>query len=376
MVIIRPIKQKARHLIFKQMASKAPTALLAFVLLFCLSCGKRRPPLPPTERVAQRVELSGFQRGSTIVLSWKMPARNAGKGSLLNISRADIYRLTEPSNTPLTLSEEEFASRSTLIATVPITNADFGLKDITFRDRLEFAGQAARLRYAMRLANASGQKATFSNFVVIEPIARVAAAPTSLAAKLSQDAVSLTWLPSTENVDKTTPPNILGYYVYRSTSENEPGKLLTNSPITVTAYNDEFFEFGKQYYYFVRAVSAGPDAVPIESDESNILKIKPVDTFPPSPPAAITLAAGQGVISIFFAVNPEKDIAGYKIFRSTDPNLDKEKWSVLTPGLLKTNTYQDRSVENGRSYFYYLTATDTSGNVSSPSDVVSETAPQ
>jgi len=223
------------------MASKAPTALLAFVLLFCLSCGKRRPPLPPTERVAQRVELSGFQRGSTIVLSWKMPARNAGKGSLLNISRADIYRLTEPSNTPLTLSEEEFASRSTLIATVPITNADFGLKDITFRDRLEFAGQAARLRYAMRLANASGQKATFSNFVVIEPIARVAASPTSLAAKLSQDAVSLTWLPSTENVDKTTPPNILGYYVYRSTSENEPGKLLTNSPITVTAYNDEFF---------------------------------------------------------------------------------------------------------------------------------------
>src|SRR4051812_47136427 len=167
MVIIKPIKQKARHLIFKQMASKAPTALLAFVLLFCLSCGKRRPPQPPTERVAQRVDLSGFQRGSSVVLSWKMPARNAGKGSVLNISRADIYRLAEPSNSPLTLSEEEFASRSTLISTVPIVNSDFGLKNLNFRDHLEFAGQSARLRYAVRLANASGQKAAFSNFFIV-----------------------------------------------------------------------------------------------------------------------------------------------------------------------------------------------------------------
>jgi hypothetical protein len=150
---------------------------------------------------------------------------------------------------------------------------------------------------------------------------------------------------------------------------------LTKSPVTGTSYRDEFFEFGKQYFYFVRAVSASTEAVPIESDESNILKIKPVDTFPPSPPSAITLAAGQGVISIFFAVNPEKDIAGYKIYRSTDPNLEKSKWTLLTPQLLTSNTFQDKTVESGKTYYYYLTATDTSGNVSQASDVVSEVSP-
>jgi len=375
MLIPKRVKQPTPSSGFKHLVSKAPLALLAAALLFSLSCGKRRPPQPPTERVPQRVELSGFQRGSNVILSWRMPARNAGKGSLLNISRADIYRLAEPANAPLTLSEEEFASRSILIATVPITDADFGLKTLTFQDRLEFAGQAARLRYSVRLANASGQKAAFSNFVILEPVARVAEAPTSLSADVSQDAITLKWEPSRENVDKTTPPNLLGYYVYRSTSEKEPARLLTKSPLTGNTYRDEFFEFGKQYFYFVRAVSASTEAVPIESDESNIVKIKPIDTFPPSPPAAITLAAGQNVISIFFAVNPEKDIAGYKIYRSIDPNLEKSKWTLLTSQLLATNTFQDRTVESGKTYYYYLTATDTSGNVSGPSEVVSELAP-
>jgi hypothetical protein len=375
MLIPKPVKQPTSHNGFKHLISKAALALLATVLLFSLSCGKRRPPLPPTERIPQRVDLSGFQRGSNVMLSWRMPARNAGKGSVLNISRADIYRLAEPANTPLTLSEEEFASRSILIATVPITDADFGLKNLSFQDRLEFAGQAARLRYSVRLANASGQKAAFSNFVIIEPVSRVAEAPTSLSAEFSQDAVTLRWDPSIENVDKTKPPNLLGYYVYRSTSEKEPAKLLTKAPVTGTSYRDEFFEFGKQYFYFVRAVSASTESVPIESDESNIIKVKPVDTFPPSPPAAITLAAGQGVISIFFAVNPEKDIAGYKIYRSTDPGTEKSKWTLLTPQLLTTNTFQDKTVESGKTYYYYLTATDSTGNVSEPSEVVSEPAP-
>ena len=375
MLIPEPIKRWAALLNLKHLMWKAPIALLAFVMLSSLSCGKRRPPVPPAERVQQRVELSGFQRGSNIVLSWKLPARNVGKGSVQNISRADIYRLAEPAGAQLTLSEEEFASKSVLIATVPITDKDFGLKTISFQDRLELIDQPARLRYSVRLANASGQKAAFSNFVVIEPIPRVASAPSSLSAVVSQDAVTLSWTVPTSNIDKSTPLNLLGFYVYRSTSQNEPAKLLTKSPVTGTTYRDEFFEFGKQYYYFVRSVSASTEAIPIESDESNVLKVTPIDTFPPSPPSAITLAAGQNIISIFFAVNLEKDIAGYKIYRSEDPNLAKDQWTLLTPELLKTNTFQDRSVQSGKRFYYYLTATDTSGNVSERSEIVSEIVP-
>jgi hypothetical protein len=112
----------------KQNLPKASLALLALAVLMSLSCGKRKPPLPPKERVQQRVEISGFQRGNQVVLSWKMPARNAGKGSVLNINRADIYRLAEPLTAPTAITEEEFASRSTLVATVPIGDEDFGAK--------------------------------------------------------------------------------------------------------------------------------------------------------------------------------------------------------------------------------------------------------
>ena len=357
----------------KQLSRKAPLAALAFILLSGLSCGKRTPPVPPKERVSQRVELTGFQRGNQVVLSWKMPARNADKSSVLNIDRIDIYRLTEPASASLTLSEEEFASKSTLIATLAIKDSDFGLKTLTFPDTLEFAGQAARIRYAMRFANASGQKASFSNFFLIEPTAKVAGGPSSLSAEVSQDAISLKWQPASANIDGSTPPSVLGYNVYRTTSEKVPGKLLNKTPVTANSFKDEFFDFGKDYFYFVRSVSIGTGAVPIESTESNVLTIKPVDKFPPSPPAAITLAVGQSMISLFFAVNPEKDVVGYKIYRSADPALPKKDWTLLTTDLLKTNTFQDTHVESGKTYYYYLTATDNAGNVSEPSEVVSET---
>ena len=359
----------------KHFAIKVPLALLTLFVLLSIGCGKRGVPVPPKERVLQRVEISGYQRGNQVILSWKMPNRNAAVGSVLNISRADIYRLAEPVTAPLQLSEEEFANRSTLIAAMPITNADFGAKTLLYKDTLQFAGQAARLRYAIRFVNAAGQKAAFSNSLLIEPTSKVAGGPTSLSTEASQNAVRLKWQPPATNIDGSTPVSILGYNIYRSTSEKEPGKLLNKTPVTATDFDDEFFDFDKDYYYFVRAVSVGVQAEPVESSESNIVKFKAVDTFAPSAPSAITVAAAPGTISIFFAINPEKDIAGYKIYRSTDPNLAKDKWATLTPELLKTNTFQDTKVESGKTYYYYLIATDKFGNVSPASKTIFETAP-
>ena len=359
----------------KRTANKAPFALLALTALTGLGCGKRGVPTPPKERVLQRVEVLGYQRGNQVILSWQMPARNALKGDVLNISRADIYRLAEPANSPLQMSEEEFASKSTLIAALAITDTDFGKKTISYKDVLQFAGQAARLRYAIRFVNSTGQKAGFSNSLLIEPTSKVAAFPNSLTAEPSQDAIRLKWQAPTANVDGSTPVSLLGYNVYRSGSEKEPGKPLNKTPITATGFDDEFFEFNKDYYYFIRAVSIGTQAEPVESAESNILKFRAVDTFAPTAPASITVAAAPGMISIFFAVNPEKDIAGYKIYRSTEPSKPKSEWTAITPELLKTNTFQDTKVESGKTYYYYLTAADKFGNVSDPSEVVSETVP-
>ena len=84
-----------------------------------LACGKRRPPLPPVERVQQRTELlSGAQQGNQVILSWPAPRRNAPDSSVQSIRRIDVYRLAEKPGAPLPLTEEEFAARSTLIGSV------------------------------------------------------------------------------------------------------------------------------------------------------------------------------------------------------------------------------------------------------------------
>ncbi len=354
---------------------KAVLAFTLFALLITISCGKRKPPVAPNERISQKIEVSGFQRGDKINLSWKMPARNASEGNIRNINRADIYRLAEKSDSTLTLSEAEFASRSTLIATVPISDSDFALKTLTFTDTLEFSTQSVRLRYSIRFVNSSGQKSAFSNFLLIEPFSRTAGSPVLLTAKATDEAVILDWKAPPSNVDGTLPLNLIGYNLYRSKSENETAKLLNETPIADAFYTDKFFDFNQEYFYFVRAVSVGNKGEPLESSESNIVKIFPLDTFAPAAPSAITIAAAPNNLSIFFAANLEKDIAGYRIYRSTDRNLNRSEWKLLTEDLLTTNTFQDSNVESGKTYYYYLIAVDKTGNASEASEIIYETLP-
>lgn len=357
-------------------ANKTVLALTIFLLLSInLSCGKRKAPLPPIEEVSQRVEISGFQRGSQIRLNWIMPARNAADASILNVNRINIYRLAEPLDASLTLSESDFSSKSTLVATLPVKSEDFGLKNFNYFDTLEFAGQTARLRYAIRFVNSAGQIAAFSNFLIIEPTAKVAEAPKSVTAGVAETSVKLKWLAPGSNVDGSKPVNLLGYNIYRSASETEAAKLLNQTPSAKTEFDDNFFEFDKKYFYFIRSVSVDGSGNPVESTESNIVNVFAKDIFPPAAPTAVTIGAAPNNLSIFFAENSEKDIDGYKIFRSSEKDLPLSGWQNLTLELLKTNTFQDTKVEPGKTYYYYLVAVDKSGNQSRPSEVVSETAP-
>jgi hypothetical protein len=349
------------------------------LLLGVVNCGKRRPPLPPVERVQQRTEaLSGVQRGNQILLSWPAPKRNAPDGSVQSIRRVDVYRLAEKPRAPLGLTEEDFGTRSTLIGSVDYDQIKKATDVLTYTDTLEFAGVPARLRYAVRYVNNSGQRAAFSNFLVIEPAARIAQAPTQIEpARVSEDAITISWKPPAANIDGSTPVNLLGYNIYRmEEDENEISERPINgSPVSGTEYSDRNFNFGETYRYVMRAVSLGTEGAQVESLNSNSITVTPLDKFPPSAPTSITAAAAPGRLSLFFAANPEADIAGYNIYRSTDPNLPREQWIKLNSELHTRTTFQDEKVEAGKQYYYYLTAVDKAGNVSPPSEVASETVP-
>jgi len=353
---------------------------IALLLSLMTGCGKRRPPQPPIERVQQRTELlSGVQRGNQVMLSWPAPLRNAPNSSVQSIRRIDVYRLAEKPTAPLPLTEEEFSARSNLIGSVTYDQIKNAKGELTYTDQLELAGEPTRLRYAVRYVNESGQRAAFSNFLLIEPAARIAQPPPLLntGKEVSEAGINLSWQPPTANIDGSTPVNLLGYNVYRLDEEHpEVSPSPQNSTlIEGTQFLDKNFKFGDNYRYVVRSVSLGTGGAQVESLNSNVLQISPRDTFAPSAPGPVTLAAASGRISIFFPANPETDVAGYNIFRSADPNLPRDKWTKLNNALLTKTTFLDDNVEAGRTYYYYVTAVDQAGNVSNPSDVKSETVP-
>jgi hypothetical protein len=355
--------------------AKTALAFIIAVSLIFIACGKRKAPQPPIEKVSQRVEIAGFQQGNKVNLAWALPAQDVSDSSVLSVKRVDIYRLAEPLDAPASLTEEDFASRSTLIASVTISDEDIAKKQVSYTDSLEFAGQAVKLRYAIRFVNSAGQKAGFSNFLLIEPTAKVAASPALALPLVTQETILLRWQAPVSNVDGSKPANVLGYNVYRREKEAKQSRLLNSTPVTRNEFSDKFFEFDKNYRYFVRTISLGTNGQPIESADSNAVEVVPQDTFAPSAPGALTVAATPDTISIFFAANLEKDVVGYRVFRSLNPDLPKSEWQNLTPNLLTTNTFQDTKIESGKTYFYYLTALDKFGNSSEPSDVVSETVP-
>ncbi len=344
------------------------------------SCGKRRPPLPPIERVQQRTELlSGVQRGNQVILSWPAPRRNAPDSSVQSIRRIDVYRLAEKPKAPLPLTEEEFAARSTLIGSVTYEQIKNAVDTLSYIDTLELAGQPTRLRYAIRYVNAAGQRASFSNFLLIEPAAKIAKPPVLVKTgnEVTQDAITVTWQAPTANIDDSTPVNLLGYNVYRADQAQRDinQRPLNPSVIEGTQYSDKNFNFGEDYRYIVRSVSLGTEGARVESVNSNELPIAARDVFPPSAPEKISSAAAPGRISIFFPANLESDVAGYNIYRSTDPDLPRDKWLKLNKTLLTKTNFVDENVESQKRYYYYVNAVDEAGNVSPPSEVVSETVP-
>jgi hypothetical protein len=330
------------------------------------------------EAVPQRTELlSGAQRGNQVILSWPAPVRNAPDQSVQSIRRIDIYRMAEKLDAPLPLTEDEFAARSTLVGSLPAEQILNTTGTLTYTDTLELAGQPTRLRYALRYVNASGQRAAFSNFLLIEPAARIAQPPNITGIVAGENALTVKWESPAANIDNSTPVNLLGYNIYRTApAQTDIGQTpINNALIQGTAYADKDFQFGQQYSYTIRSVSLGTGGAQVESLNSNTLSVTPQDVYAPSAPESIRIAPAPNRLALFWPANPERDVVGYNIYRTLDPSLPKERWTKLNNNLLTRTTYQDDAVEAGKKYSYYLTAVDAAGNTSQPSEVVSETVP-
>lgn len=87
----------------------------------------------------------------------------------------------------------------------------------------------------------------------------------------------------------------------------------------------------------------------------------PNDTTAPSVPTGLTAFGGASLVQLDWNANTESDLAGYNVYRS---NSLGGTYSKLNNLLITTASYTDETVSPDTTYFYQITAVDTSGNES------------
>lgn len=376
------IFQKRRFLLFilsgfspiKIECRRFGLSLFAFCLLIAnfAACGKIGDPLPPIPRAPLIIEeLNVKQQGTQLILSF--PLIRASRSPKLQ--RIDVYRLVDSASDPPGLTEEAFSARASVITSIDqIPNQNSA---IVYRDQLELktAVRNLRYRYAVRLVNQTGQAADFSNYATIVPLFDLALPPTGLTVIQREKEIELSWTPPAANESGTSPANVAGYNLYRRKGDSVI--KLNDAPLNQTRFVDRNFEFGADYQYFIRALSLLPGnaslEAAIESNESAPLAHTPKDTFPPAAPGPVTIASIGGMVSLFWPLNQETDVAGYNIYRAESGQTPPGQWIRLNPQLHKTASFRDDRVQVGREYFYQITAVDIYGNESARSETMNET---
>ena len=94
--------------------------------------------------------------------------------------------------------------------------------------------------------------------------------------------------------------------------------------------------------------------IDVDDDNDNI------DQEPPAVPRGVRTITGDGSVRIEWYPNGEFDLEGYTVWRRND----NEGFVALTDLPANSIHYTDRDVRNGRTYYYAISAYDSSGNES------------
>lgn len=342
--------------------------LLPLALLGCAACAKTGEPQPPQLRVPRpAADLAARQIANRISLTVTPPAVNTDGSSAVTLGRIEVYRLDADGRSDTgPVPEEEFLTRGAKVIVVPATDFPRHLKDgaLAFWDLPAAVNPAAlyarSFRYAVLFFNRKNQTAGLSNQVFLAPIS-IPAAPADLAVAYFPDRIRLTWKPPDRNEDGSMPLRIVGYNVYRTEDPNTlPAAPLNAVPLTGPEFEDRNFEFDKVYHFAVSVI--GSEAEPYaESLASPLLRVAPLDTFPPGPPQDLTAVVENRTVTLLWGPPDDADLAGYRVFRREEGSAER---TPLQADLVTTLSYRDDRVGPGRKYEYTVVAVDTHGNES------------
>jgi len=175
------------------------------------------------------------------------------------------------------------------------------------------------------------------------PAATPPATPTALAPTAGSQQVGLTWTGSS---------GATSYHVKRATTSGGPYTQIA-SP-TAASYTDTGLTNGTNYFYVVSALNASG-----ESANSNQASATPVSTAQPPPPVPAVptaLAATTGNQQITLTWNASSGATSYHVKRATTSGGPYTQVSAPT-----SSSYTNTGLTNGTTYFYVVSALNTSG---------------
>jgi hypothetical protein len=152
-------------------------------------------------------------------------------------------------------------------------------------------------------------------------------------------------------------PDVVSYKVYVT-----PDLQVTplEYPTTATTFIIPNLILGQQYYVAVAA---------FDSDGNGGLAYAVTGTphIVPETPIGFNDMPNLHAVILNWSANQELDIAGYRIYRATALN---GPYTLMNNNLHTTTSYEDTSVADLVYYYYKLSAVDTAGNESLPTEVI------
>ena len=210
--------------------------------------------------------------------------------------------------------------------------------------------------FAVLSVSTRGLGSELSNLVVILP-RTPPEAPSQIETLPGASGIDVAW--------RADDPKV-GFRVYRRDAASRAYGTPIAEPLPAArSHLDQTARFGSSYVYSVTAVALASPLV--ESALAGEREVQYEDRYPPTAPSGVIVLGEPGQARVLWEPSVASDLAGYLVYRRGAPGTGFDRLTA-EPGL--ELDYLDTGVVSGRSYSYYVSAVDSSGNESEASKTV------